>query len=167
MKHTHIIGMLVEDQPGVLARIAGMFSRRGFNIDTITVGKTSKPGVSKMVFTIIGDDRVLEQVEKQVNKLVDVIKVIELPPMDSIIIELCLVKVNIADEKAKDDLLKYANIYKAKIVDITPKSVIFRLVGSTKKIDSFIELLKKYGIKDISRTGVTAIDRDNKTANKK
>ena len=119
----HVIAMLVEDQPGVLTRIAGMFARRGFNIDTITVGKTTKPGVSKMVITVIGDDATLEQVEKQVNKLVDTIKVIEMPEESSVIRELCLIKVAIQNKKAKEDILRYTKIYKTKIVDITSKSV--------------------------------------------
>ncbi len=163
MKNKKIIGMLVEDRPGVLTRIAGMFSRRGFNIDTIAVGKTSKPGISKMIFTVIGDERTLEQVEKQVNKLIDVIKVSELHPDDSIMTELCLIKVSISNEKVKDDLLKYANVYKVKVVDITPKSIIFQIVGDTKKVNSFIELVKKYGIKEISRTGTTAMVRGHKS----
>ena len=159
MKHAHIIGMLVEDQPGVMAKISGMFSRRGFNIDTISVGKTNTPNVSKMVLTIIGDDRIIEQVIKQVNKLIDVLKVVEFPSDNSIITELCLVKVGINGEKAKDELLKYAEVYNVKVVDITPKSLIFRIVGEPQKIDSFIELVKTFGIKEISRTGVTAMAR--------
>jgi len=155
----HVISMLVEDQPGVLARIAGMFSRRGFNIDTITVGKTTKKGISKMVFTVIGDDAILEQVEKQVNKLIDTVKVMEMPPETSVIKELCLVKVAIPNKKAKEDILRYTKIYKTKIVDITQKSVTAELIGEPAKIDAFIELMKQFGIKEISRTGVTAVSR--------
>lgn len=155
----HTIAMLVEDQPGVLTRIAGMFARRGFNIDTITVGKTTKKGVSKMVVSAIGDDRTLEQVEKQINKLIDVIKVYELPADSSVIVELCLLKVGSKDKKEKDDILKYADIYKARVVDITDKRITMQLVGEPDKIESFIELVTKYGIKEISRTGVTAITR--------
>jgi len=155
----HVISMLVEDQPGVLTRIAGMFARRGFNIDTITVGKTTKSGISKMVFTVIGDDATIEQVEKQVNKLIDTIKVIEMPEEKAVIRELCLVKVAIPNAKAKEEILRYTKIYKTKIVDITPKSVTAELIGMPDKIDSFIELMKQFGIKEISRTGVTAISR--------
>lgn len=155
----HVIAMLVEDQPGVLTRIAGMFARRGFNIDTITVGKTTKKGISKMVFTVIGDDKTLEQVEKQVNKLVDTIKVIEMPEDKSVIRELCLVKVAIPNKKAKEEILRYTKIYKTKIVDITQKSVTAELIGVPAKIDAFIDLMKQFGIKEISRTGVTAISR--------
>jgi len=155
----HIISMLVEDQPGVLNRIAGMFARRGFNIDTITVGKTTKKGVSKMVIAAIGDDKTLEQVEKQMNKLIDTIKVVEMPVDRSVIRELCLVKVSIANKKQKDEIMKYAEIYKTKIVDITPKFVSMELIGTPAKIDAFIELMKQFGIKEISRTGATAISR--------
>jgi len=155
----HTIAMLVEDQPGVLTRIAGMFARRGFNIDTITVGKTTKPGVSKMVITVIGDDATLEQVEKQVNKLIDTIKVIEMPEDSSVIRELCLIKVALPNKKAKEEILRYTKIYKTKIVDITQKSVTAELIGEPAKIDAFIDLMKQFGIKEISRTGVTAISR--------
>ncbi|HZX45589.1 MAG TPA: acetolactate synthase small subunit [Candidatus Nanoarchaeia archaeon] len=158
-EQSHVISMLVEDQPGVLTRIAGMFARRGFNIDTITVGKTSKPGVSKMVITVIGDETVLEQVEKQVNKLIDTIKVTEMPPDKSVIRELCLIKVAIPNKKAKEEILRYTKIYKTKIMDITSKSVTVELIGLPDKIDAFIELMKEFGIKEISRTGVTAVSR--------
>ena len=155
----HVIAMLVEDQPGVLTRIAGMFSRRGFNIDTITVGKTTKKGISKMVITVIGDDATLEQVEKQINKLIDTIKVIEMPSDKSIIKELCLLKIALPNKKAKEEILRYTKIYKTKIVDITQKDVTALLVGDPDKIDSFIELMKPFGVKEISRTGVTAVSR--------
>lgn len=156
---SHVIAMLVEDQPGVLTRIAGLFARRGFNIDTITVGKTERKGVSKMVITVIGDDRIIEQVEKQVNKLIDAIKVIEMPEESSVIRELCLLKVAIPDKKAKEDILRYAKIYKTKIVDITPKSATAEIIGPPAKIDAFIDLMRQFGIKEMSRTGVTAISR--------
>ncbi|MEA2037166.1 MAG: acetolactate synthase small subunit [Nanoarchaeota archaeon] len=155
----HIITMLVEDQPGVLTRIAGMFARRGFNIDTITVGKTTKEGISKMVIAAIGDDATLEQVEKQMNKLIDVVKVIEMPEDKSVMRELCLVKVAIPNKKAKEDILRYTKIYKTKIVDITQKAITAELIGVPAKIDAFIDLMKQFGIKEISRTGVTAVSR--------
>ncbi len=155
----HTIAMLVEDQPGVLTRISSLFARRGFNIDTITVGKTTKPGISKMVVTVIADDAIIEQVEKQVNKLIDVVKVIEMPESKSVIRELCLIKIAIPNKKAKEEILKYVSIYKTKIVDINTKSVTAELIGVPAKIDAFIELMKQFGIKEISRTGVTAVSR--------
>lgn len=155
----HVISMLVEDQPGVLTRIAGMFARRCFNIETITVGKTTKPGVSKMVITVIADTKTIEQVEKQVNKLIDTIKVVEMEEDKSVIRELCLLKVSISNEKSKEEILRFTKIYKTKIVDITPKSLTAELIGLPAKIDAFIELMKPFGIKEVSRTGVTAISR--------
>ncbi|MBW2974350.1 acetolactate synthase small subunit [Candidatus Woesearchaeota archaeon] len=156
---THVLSMLVEDQPGVLTRIAGMFARRGFNIDTITVGKTTRKGVSKMVISVIGDEAVLEQVEKQVNKLIDTIKVTEMPAEKSVIRELCLLKIAVPNKKAKEEILRYTKIYKTKIVDITQKAVTVELIGVPAKIDAFIDLMKEFGIKEISRTGVTAVSR--------
>ena len=164
MKHT--IAMTVNDEPGVMAKISGMFARRGFNIDTITVGKTQKEGISKIVITVIGDDRVIEQVEKQLNKMIDIIKVIELPAEISVVRELCLVKISASDKKNHDEIVKYANVYKNKIVDITPKSVTVEIVGEPQKIDTFLALIKPFGINDISRTGVTGISRDAPSENK-
>ncbi len=159
MEQKHILGILVENRPGVLARVSGMFARRKFNIDTITVGKTTTPEISKMIITLTADNSTLEQVEKQLNKIIDVIKVSELMPDESIIAETCLIKVAIRDKKSKDELIKYAEIYKVKIMDITQKSLIFRIIGKPEKIESFIELIKNHGIKEISRSGITAIVR--------
>ena len=157
MEKKHVIAMLVEDQPGVLTRISGMFARRGFNIDTITVGKTNHPGISKIVITALGDEATLEQVEKQINKLIDVTKVTELGT--GIIRELCLIKIKTLDKKTKDSLFEYAKVYKAKFVDVNHKSMTLEIIGVPEKIDSFIEMVKEYGIVDISRTGVTAMAR--------
>lgn len=155
----HTISMLVEDHPGVLSRISGMFARRGFNIDTITVGKTMKDGFSRMVITTHGDDRTLEQVEKQINKLVDVIKVVELPERSSILKELCLIKLAVKNENSRQEILGYVDVYKAKVDDITSKTITLMLVGKPDKVESFIQLVSKFGIKEISRTGVTGIPR--------
>ncbi|MCF7861378.1 acetolactate synthase small subunit [Candidatus Woesearchaeota archaeon] len=155
----HILGILVEDQPGVMARVSGLFARRGFNINTITVGSTRDAGISKMIFSINGDDKLLEQVVKQVNKLVSVIKISELKPSDSIIKEIALIKISIPSENAKFDIIKCSEIYKAKISDLTHKSAILQLHGEPEKIDAFIHLVKRYGIKEVSRTGVTAMSR--------
>jgi acetolactate synthase-1/3 small subunit len=159
MTKKHTIGILAEDQPRVLTRIAGMFSRRGFNIETLTAGKTEKEGMARIVLTIKGGDGIMEQAEKQVNKIVDVLKVSEFRPEDSIVSELCLIKVCTKNEAEKDKLLKYADVYKVKVADLTPGSVIFQIVGEPGKIDAFIELVRKFGIKEVSRTGVTAMSR--------
>ena len=162
MKHT--IAMTVNDEPGVMAKISGMFARRGFNIDTITVGKTQKEGISKIVVTVLRDDKMIEQVEKQLNKMIDIIKVVELLAETSVIRELCLVKISVPDQKKHDEIIKYANVYKNKIVDITPKAITVEIVGEPQKIDTFLDLVKPFGIKDISRTGVTGINRDAPSA---
>ena len=159
MKHT--IGMMVYDEPGVMSKICGMFARRGFNIDTISVGKTHETGISKIVITAIADDKKIEQVEKQLNKMIDVVKVSDLPAEESVIRELCLVKVSAPDSKKHDEIVKYANVYKNKIVDITPKTITIEVVGEPLKINTFLELVRPFGIKDVSRTGVTGIPRES------
>jgi acetolactate synthase I/III small subunit len=161
MKHKHIISMIVEDSPGVLTKITGLFMRRNFNIDTITVGKTLKPGISKVIISIIGEDNILEQVEKQCNKLIDVIKVQELHRDTSLIRETCLIKVSVRNDKVKSDLIKYTEIYNAKIVDIIPKQAILEICDDPGKVESFIELVKQYGIKELSRSGITGISKLN------
>jgi len=161
---THIISMVVDDEPGVLTRISGLFSRRGFNIETITVGKSSHTRESKIVITSYGNDRTLEQIEKQVGKLIDVKRISELRPETSVVRELCLIKVSISKTGSKEELMHYASVYKAPVVDITPKSAIIQLLGKPEKIDAFIELIRPLGIKDMSRTGVTAIARGNNGA---
>ena len=159
MKHT--IGMMVYDEPGVMAKISGMFARRGFNIDTITVGKTQEQGMSKIVITVAADDKKVEQIEKQLNKMIDVVKVSELPSELSVLRELCLAKISAPDKRAHDEIVKYANVYKNKIVDITPRTITVEIVGEPLKINTFLELVKPFGIKDVSRTGVTGIPRES------
>lgn len=156
IKHKHIISMLVEDQPGVLTRISGMFARRSFNIDTITVGKTNQEGVSKIIVTVIGTDKELEQVEKQISKLIDVFELNDIEQGTER--ELCLIKINV-DEDVKENLQKHIEDYSARIVDRNGKDVTLELVDVPEKIDSFINLMKEHGIIDISRTGVTAINK--------
>jgi len=156
----HTISVTVEDQPGVLTRIAGLFARRNFNIETITVGKSEREGISKMVITVTANERVLEQVEKQINKLIDTIKVSEMPEKTSHIAELCLVKVAVPDRKAREDILSYAGVYHAKVIGMTEKTATMCIVGSPEEIESYIKLMLPFGIKEISRTGVTAISKD-------
>ena len=144
-----------------MAKISGMFARRGFNIDTITVGTTQEPKVSKIIISLTADDKKIEQIEKQLNKMIDVIKVSDLPAELSVIRELCLVKISASDKKTHDEIVKYANVYKNKIVDITPKSITVEVVGEPLKINTFLELVKQFGIKDVSRTGVTGMARES------
>ncbi len=160
MEKKHTIAITVEDQPGVFTRIAGLFARRSFNIDTITVGKSEKQGISKMIITVIGDDRDLERVEKQINKLIDTIKVTEMPKKSAFIAELCIIKVAVQDKKIRDDIFSYAKIYDAKIIGMTDKTLTMYLVGESENIESYIRLMVPFGINEISRTGVTAISKD-------
>ena len=157
-KNYHIISTLVEDKPGVLQKVAGLFNRRGFNIDSITVGESEVEGLSRMVITVHADKKGLEQVTKQLNKVVDVIKIKDITK-NAVKRELCLVKVNIPNEKARAEIMQYTNIFRAKIVDVSEETLIIELTGDMEKIDAFISLLKGYGIKKISRTGLTAMAR--------
>ena len=154
----HVINALVEDKPGVLQKVAGLFTRRDFNIDSITVGESEVEGLARMVITVKGDDKILEQVTKQLNKLVDVIKIKDISK-NAVKRELCLVKVNIPNEKARAEIMQYTNIFRAKIVDVTEETLIIEMTGDTEKINAFISLVEGYGIKKISRTGLTAMAR--------
>ena len=154
----HIISTLVEDKPGVLQKVAGLFNRRGFNIDSITVGESEVKGLSRMIITVKADKKGLEQVTKQLNKLVDVIKIKDITKQ-AVRRELCLIKVSIPDEKARAEVMQYTNIFRASIVDVCDESLIIELTGDVEKINAFISLLEGYGIKKISRTGLTAMSR--------
>ncbi|MBR6024645.1 MAG: acetolactate synthase small subunit [Methanobrevibacter sp.] len=154
----HVISTLVENKPGVLQKVAGLFTRRDFNIDSITVGQSEVDGLARMVITVKAEDVVLEQVTKQLNKLVDVIKIKDITK-NAVKRELCLIKVNIPNEKARAEIMQYANIFRAKIVDVTEETLIIEITGDMEKIDAFISLLEGYGIKKISRTGLTAMAR--------
>ena len=154
----HVISTLVENKPGVLQKVAGLFTRRDFNIDSITVGESEVEGLARMVITVKADDKILEQVTKQLNKLVDVIKIKDITK-NAVKRELCLVKVNIPDEIARAEIIQYDNIFRAKIVDVTEETLIIEITGDIEKTNAFISLLKGYGIKKISRTGLTAMAR--------
>ena len=154
----HVISTLVENKPGVLQKVAGLFTRRDFNIDSITVGESEVEGLARMVITVKADDKILEQVTKQLNKLVDVIKIKDITK-NAVKRELCLIKVNIPNEKARAEIIQYVNIFRAKIVDVTEETLIVEITGDIEKNNAFISLLKSYGIKRISRTGLTAMAR--------
>ena len=154
----HVISTLVENKPGVLQKVAGLFTRRDFNIDSITVGESEVNGLARMVITVKADEKILEQVTKQLNKLVDVVKIKDISK-NAVKRELCLIKVNIPNEKSRADIMQYANIFRAKIVDVTEETLIIEITGDMEKINAFISLLKGYGIKKISRTGLTAMAR--------
>jgi len=152
------LSVLVENHPGVLSRIAGLFSRRGFNIDSLAVGTTENPDISRMTIVVEGDEYVVEQVKKQLNKLVDVIKVSKISPEDSVTRELVLIKVD-AEPHMRSEIIQIAEIFRANIVDVSRKSLTIELTGDKDKVKAFEELLKPFGIKELVRTGIIAINR--------
>lgn len=156
----HILSVLVQNQPGVLAHIAGMFAARGFNIDSLVVGRTEDPQFSHMVIVSTGDDLTMEQVRKQLGKIVTVVKVRDLSEQDCVERDLLLVRIHCPPEK-RGELRQLTEIFRAHIVDVGSKSVLVQLTGPEDKIEAFIELARPYGIKQLSRTGVIAIPRDN------
>jgi acetolactate synthase-1/3 small subunit len=154
----HTISVLVNNQPGVLQRVSGLFGRRGFNIESITVGESEEKGLSRMVIVTSGDDKTLEQVSKQLYKIIDVIKVIDLSSNPMVARELALIKIS-AEPAVRPEILGIVETFRAAVVDIGPNSLIVQVVGDSDKIDAMTELLKPYGIREISRTGVTAMIR--------
>lgn len=159
MKHT--VAVLVENRPGVLTRVAGLFSRRGFNIESLAVGITENPDISRMTIVVSGDDHVLEQVEKQLNKLIDVIRVSDIPPEDSVNRELALIKVGV-DSSTRAEVMQIVDIFRAKIVDVGAKSLIVEVTGDESKINAIEQLLRQFGVREMVRTGKVAMNRGAK-----
>ena len=156
MRHT--ISVLVENKAGVLARIANLFSARGYNIDSLAVGETEDPTISRMTIIVRGDERILEQIEKQLNKLIDVIRVSDFIDTDHVERDLILVKVN-ADKSTRSEILQIVDIFRAKIVDVAASSLIIEMTGTEEKIKAFAEILKPFGVKEMVRTGIVAMAR--------
>jgi acetolactate synthase-1/3 small subunit len=156
------LSVLVENQPGVLSRVAGLFSRRGFNIDSLTVGVTENSDVSRMTIVVEGDEYIVEQVKKQLNKLIDVIKVSKIDPNDSVSRELILIKVD-AEAHVRSEIVHIAEIFRANIVDVSRKSMTIEITGDKDKLNAFEELLRPFGIKELVRTGIIAVNRGTKT----
>jgi acetolactate synthase-1/3 small subunit len=154
----HVISILVENKSGVLAHISGLFSSRGFNIDSLAVGETQDASISRITIIVNGDDRIIEQVNKQLNKLIDVIKVRDLTNEEHIERELLLVKVA-ATASTRSQILQVVDIFKAKIVNVTPSYMIIEITGEEEKVGNILNLLKPYGIKDIARTGHIALSK--------
>lgn len=159
MKHT--ISVLVENEFGVLTRIAGLFSGRGFNIESLSVAPTLDPSVSRMTIVTRGDDRILEQINKQLNKLIDTIKVIDFTETEYVEREMALVKVT-AEEATRAEVLRIVDIFRAKVVDVTSRSYTIEITGAPVKIDAVIDLLKPMGIKELVRSGPVVLGRGAK-----
>lgn len=153
-----VFQLLVDNTSGVLSRISGLFSRRGYNIESITAGETSDPRFTRITIVASGDDEILEQIEKQVAKLVDVRAIKELKPENSVYRELALVKVKV-DATLRQNVISVADIFRAKIVDVAPESLIIELTGNQSKIDAFLGLLEGYEILELARTGIAGLSR--------
>jgi acetolactate synthase-1/3 small subunit len=154
----HVLSALVQNQPGVLAQISGMLSSRGFNIDSLAVGETEDPHLSRMTFVVMGDDRVLEQVRKQLERIVTVVRVIDISREDYVERDLMLINVE-APPSRRAEIIDLTGIFRGRIVDVGPDQVIIEISGQERKIEAFIEVLRPYGIRELARTGRIALVR--------
>ncbi|MBI4753551.1 acetolactate synthase small subunit [Candidatus Desantisbacteria bacterium] len=157
----HTISVLVENRFGVLARVSGLFSGRGYNIDSLCVGETDDPTISRMTIVTHGDNKIIEQIEKQLNKLIDVIKVMDVTKEDHVERELVLIKVGV-DEGQRGKILEIVEIFRGKIIDVSPKTITVEITGDEGKINGITEILKPFGIKELVRTGKVAVVRGEK-----
>ena len=155
---THTLSVLVENKPGVLARVAGLFSRRGFNIESLAVGPTEHPDVSRMTIVVAVEDLPLEQVTKQLNKLVNVIKIVELETAVAVQRELLLVKVR-ADATVRSQVLETVQLFRAKVVDVSPEALTIEATGTHDKIEALLRMLEPYGVREMVQSGMVAIGR--------
>jgi acetolactate synthase I/III small subunit len=155
---THTLSVLVEDKPGVLARVAGLFSRRGFNIISLAVGPTEAPEISRMTIVVSVEDFPLEQVTKQLNKLINVIKIVELEPAASVQRELMLVKVR-ADAGVRSQVLETVQLFRAKVVDVAPEALTIEATGTMDKLTALLRMLEPYGIRELVQSGMVAVGR--------
>jgi len=161
----HVIAALVTNEPGVLAQVAGMFAARGFNIDSLVVGRTENPELSRMTIVVNGDDAVLEQVRKQLQKKVPVVKVVDYQDVAYVERDLILVQVSTkgeqGDAQKREEIITLANLFRAKVVDVSADRLMIELAGAEEKLEAFVELLGDYGIIELARTGVIAMPRGN------
>ena len=159
----HTLSVLVENKAGVLSRVTGLFSRRGFNIESLAVGPCEEPGMSRITIVVVGDDAQVEQVMKQLNKLIEVIKVSDLTENERVERELALIKVTAEQGSSRAEIMQIASIFRAQIVDVSAKSIILQVIGDTDKIDALEKLLRQFGVKEFVRTGTIGILRGTKT----
>ena len=159
----HTLSVLVENRAGVLSRVTGLFSRRGYNIESLAVGTSEEPGMSRITIVCIGDDAGIEQVMKQLNKLIDVIKVSDLTDSERVERELALIKVTAEPGTGRNEIIQIAQIFRAQIVDVGTKTMVLQVVGNTEKIDALETILRQFGVKEFVRTGKIGIMRGSKT----
>lgn len=159
----HLLSALVQNQPGVLAHISGMLASRGFNIDSLAVGETEDPHLSRVTFVVMGDDRVLEQVRKQLEKIVTVVRVIDISRQQYVERDLMLLKVD-APQERRAEILGLVQVFRGRVVDVGPEQLMIEISGQESKIEAFIEIMRPYGIRELARTGRIALLRSNASA---
>jgi acetolactate synthase-1/3 small subunit len=159
---THVLSLLVEDKPGLLTRVAGLFSRRGFNIESLAVGHSEIPGLSRITVVVDVEELPLEQVTKQLNKLINVIKIVELDPTQSVQREHLLIKVR-ADNATRSQVLEAVTLFRARVVDVATDALVIEVTGDSGKTQAFLRVLEPYGIKEIAQSGLLAIGRGGKS----
>ncbi|MGO3147872.1 MAG: acetolactate synthase small subunit [Leucobacter sp.] len=158
----HVLSLLVEDKPGLLTRVAGLFARRGFNIESLAVGPTEMVGLSRITVVVDQDEFLLEQLTKQLNKLVNVIKVVELDSASSVQREHMLIKVR-ADNQTRSHVLEAVTLFRARVVDVVPDALTIEVTGDSGKVDAFLKVLEPYGVKEIAQSGLIAMGRGSKS----
>jgi acetolactate synthase-1/3 small subunit len=159
---SHVLSLLVEDKPGLLTRVAGLFARRGFNIESLAVGKSEVEGLSRITVVVDVDEMPLEQVTKQLNKLVNVIKIVELDPAASVMREHLLIKVRV-DNTTRSQILEAVTLFRARVVDVSPDALVVEVTGDSGKVQALLRMLEPYGIKEIAQSGLLAIGRGGKS----
>jgi acetolactate synthase-1/3 small subunit len=159
---SHVLSLLVEDKPGLLTRVAGLFARRGFNIESLAVGHTEIPGLSRITVVVDVEDLPLEQVTKQLNKLINVIKIVELDPSQSVQREHLLIKVR-ADNTTRSQILEAVNLFRAKVVDVTSDALVIEVTGDTAKTQALLRVLEPFGIRELAQSGLLAMGRGAKS----
>ncbi len=158
----HVLSLLVEDKPGLLTRVAGLFARRGFNIRSLAVGTTEVEGLSRITVVVEVEGLPLEQITKQLNKLINVLKIVELDPTSSVQREHMLIKVRV-DNSTRSQILEAANLFRARVVDVATDSLVIEVTGDTAKVEALLRVLEPYGIKEIAQSGLLAIGRGSKS----
>ena len=159
---SHVLSLLVEDRPGLLTRVAGLFARRGFNIHSLAVGVTEIPGLSRITVVVDVDELPLEQVTKQLNKLINVVKIVELDPAASVQREHMLVKVR-ADNASRSNVIEVVNLFRASVVDYAPDALVIEITGDQGKVEAFLKAIEPFGIKELAQSGLLALGRGGKS----
>jgi acetolactate synthase-1/3 small subunit len=160
---TKVISVLVENKPGVLHGVSNLFRRRNFNIESITVGSSEQPDIARMTITVNGDEKIIEQVVKQLAKLIDVLKVEELEPGHFVMRELALIKVNAPTPKERSDIINCVEVFRSRVIDVSTDSLTVEITGTPDKVDAFLNLMKATGVIELARTGITALARGAKS----